>query len=412
MPRHPTTILSYGLGVDSTAILLRWLHEPSSRDFELKNLVVITAMTGHEFEETGALVTKHILPKLARMGVRFVQLARGGLLQADGVTVLGDSRHPTTLSLGGDYTLLLELEQGRTVPQYASGRRRCSQKYKGWVIDTWLERELKDTTSFAHAMGYATGEEKRADKDSRFATERRRPFYPLLEWGWDRQACLDYIEQVTEVKGWPKSCCFFCPFSGGRDAHIERLAKREKLAMEALILEYMSLAFNPRQQLFATGKSLEQTLVDAGHHHLIESRDKQLDTLDWQIYEVRRLWRSKASCMRSIRVLSNTGSKAWALERLDEAELAQPELQPGADMLSHPRHRRVWKRKEDHELYPKLEAFLLAAPARYAEGKPRLLGKARGSFEAHWLAALEGSIEKEERHERLAAGEQLLPGLD
>ena len=97
MPHHPTTILSYGLGVDSTAILLRWLKEPSSRNFNLEDLVVITAMTGHEFEETGALVTEHILPKLARMNVRFVQLARGGLLQAGGVTVLADSRHPTTL---------------------------------------------------------------------------------------------------------------------------------------------------------------------------------------------------------------------------------------------------------------------------------------------------------------------------
>jgi hypothetical protein len=409
--QHPTTVLSYGLGVDSTAILLRWLEEPSSRDFKLDDLVVITAMTGHEFEETGALVTEHILPKLARTNVRFVQLARGGLLQAGGVTVLGDSRHPTTLCLDGDYTLLEELEQGRTVPQYASGRRRCSQKYKGWVIDTWLQRELGDTTTFAHAMGYAMGEEKRADKDRRFATEQRHPFYPLLEWGWDRQACLDYIEQITGVKGWPKSCCFFCPFSGGRTAHIERLATKPTLAVEALVLEYMSLAFNPRQQLFATGTSLEQTLLDAGHKHLIDARDEQLGALDWQLYEVKRLWRSKASCMRSIRVLSDTGSKAWALEQLDQAELAQPELESGQRMQEHPRHRRVWSRKEDHETYPKLEAFLLAAPARYGTDKPRLGEKARGSFDAHWLAALEGSTEMSGRHERLAAGEQLLPGL-
>lgn len=30
---HQPVVLSYGLGVDSTAILLRWIHEPASRDF-------------------------------------------------------------------------------------------------------------------------------------------------------------------------------------------------------------------------------------------------------------------------------------------------------------------------------------------------------------------------------------------
>ena len=34
-------VLSYGLGVDSTAILLRWPSEPSSRDFDLVDLTVV-----------------------------------------------------------------------------------------------------------------------------------------------------------------------------------------------------------------------------------------------------------------------------------------------------------------------------------------------------------------------------------
>ena len=32
----PTVVMSYGMGVDSTAILLRWLTDPSSRDFDLR----------------------------------------------------------------------------------------------------------------------------------------------------------------------------------------------------------------------------------------------------------------------------------------------------------------------------------------------------------------------------------------
>jgi hypothetical protein len=66
-------VLSYGMGVDSTAILLRWLKDPTSRNFDLKDLLVITAMTGDEFASTGTLVTDYILPLLREHGVRFVQ---------------------------------------------------------------------------------------------------------------------------------------------------------------------------------------------------------------------------------------------------------------------------------------------------------------------------------------------------
>lgn len=50
----PKVVLSWGLGEDSTAILLRWLEDPTSRDFELNELVVVSAMTGNEWESTRA----------------------------------------------------------------------------------------------------------------------------------------------------------------------------------------------------------------------------------------------------------------------------------------------------------------------------------------------------------------------
>jgi len=57
-------VLSYGLGVDSTSILLRWLHDTASWDFALENLVVLTAQTGNEFPDTQRLVERYILPLL------------------------------------------------------------------------------------------------------------------------------------------------------------------------------------------------------------------------------------------------------------------------------------------------------------------------------------------------------------
>ncbi|WP_244193487.1 hypothetical protein [Mycobacterium nebraskense] len=70
-PDAPKVVLSYGMGLDSTCLLLRWLEEPSSRDFDLSELVLVTAFTGDEFESTRDVVERHILPRLRDNGIRF-----------------------------------------------------------------------------------------------------------------------------------------------------------------------------------------------------------------------------------------------------------------------------------------------------------------------------------------------------
>jgi hypothetical protein len=83
--------------VDSTAILLRWILEPASRPCPLENITVITSMTGDEFEDTERDVTTYILPMLREHSVRFVQVARHGAKEADGITILSRTRKPDTL---------------------------------------------------------------------------------------------------------------------------------------------------------------------------------------------------------------------------------------------------------------------------------------------------------------------------
>ena len=39
-------------GSRSTGILVRWILEPATRDFELSELIVVTAQTGQEFPDT------------------------------------------------------------------------------------------------------------------------------------------------------------------------------------------------------------------------------------------------------------------------------------------------------------------------------------------------------------------------
>ena len=72
----PKMCLSYGMGADSTALLLRWITEPATRDFDLDELIVLTAMTGSEWESTLRDVEDVVLPLLAAHGIRFIQIGR------------------------------------------------------------------------------------------------------------------------------------------------------------------------------------------------------------------------------------------------------------------------------------------------------------------------------------------------
>ena len=108
-----TTILSYGMGVESSAILLRWIMSPATRPCPLEDLIVITAQVGDEYTDTGRDVNTHILPLMGALGIRYVQVARHGHFEADGITVLDDSRTPAKVFLEGDYKLSDELKAER-----------------------------------------------------------------------------------------------------------------------------------------------------------------------------------------------------------------------------------------------------------------------------------------------------------
>lgn len=42
------TVLSFGMGVESSALLLRWLEKPASREFDLERDLEVTVMTDVE----------------------------------------------------------------------------------------------------------------------------------------------------------------------------------------------------------------------------------------------------------------------------------------------------------------------------------------------------------------------------
>ena len=147
-----TTILSYGMGVESTSTLLRWFDDISVRPCSLEELIILVAQTGDEYRDTGQDVERHILPLVRAHRVHFVQVARGGPHEADGIRVLSDTREPYRIHLEGAYRLSEELRRNGTVPQYSS-QHRCSLKFKAFVLETWLSENIRGT---AHDMRLVT----------------------------------------------------------------------------------------------------------------------------------------------------------------------------------------------------------------------------------------------------------------
>ena len=366
--RHTPVVLSYGMGVESTAIALRWIDEPSSRDFHLEDLIVVTAMTGNEWPDTRRLVEQHVLPAFRSHGVRFVQLARGGPLERDGVDVLSDSRHTERLVMAGAWTLADELERAGTVPQFAHGQRRCSAKFKGWPIDYWLRAELGDL-AFRHVIGFNASERWRMERDTSYATAQRTPEYPLAPWGWSRDDCERYLAAMVG-EPWAKSCCTFCPFAG--DHHLDRYRDHPEAAVHAMRLEYAALALNPRMTLFKNGSVI--AMVERRHPDIARRFRRQLDTGPWSLYEVRRVFHAKGVASRSVRCLATgTRRKCRVLARRAAKNEGARVTVDGHGI------NRVVLRDRNVEARP-VEAFLVVAPAGIED-------KERRSFAASWQAA-------------------------
>lgn len=380
-------VLSYGLGVDSTALLFRWLTEPDSRDFDLSDLLVVTAMTGDEWPDTVELVERHVLPRLTEAGVTYVQVARGGASQKNGIAILDDTDEPHRLYADGAYRLSDELTSAGTIPQ-AAGSRYCSQKFKGWVIDTYLAECAPEVTR--HAFGYEAGETARATRceenmpnrlafgfDStetaraRRATEFDGPLrvaeFPLIEWGWDRKDCLRFIEQTAGISDWPKSACVYCPFAltnrAGRERTLNRYDDDRDSAMETLMLERRSLCLNPRGGLIAGDRLFD--LLWKERPAIVKSFERLAEEAPHSVYEVRRIWRSKRQANRDLRVLHN-GSRAEC-----EALLRQYGKIDDSDGIG-----RVYLLRKGDEL-PTREHFIVAGPAGARE-------KALPSFPRWW----------------------------
>lgn len=299
-----TTVLSYGLGADSTAILLKFLAEPAAYGLrpDLSDLVILHSVTGNEWPDSLDYVARHVLPLLRARNVRLVQVARGGHLESAGIVVLSDTRQPLRIHARGPWVLSEDLTAAGTVPTVAKGTRTCSAKAKGFVLDRWAAGEF-GTAPFRRVIGYHYGELRRADDDTRIQRRRNRdagrticdPYYPLIE---ERMARAQVEAYVLGHCGEPikKSYCTICCFSGicaSRKDHEERLRAFPYLAADALRLEYAAMALNENSSLYASTSLYRNLTQDERNQPVLDAFEASLDQAHFGLFEVRRVYFAK-----------------------------------------------------------------------------------------------------------------------
>jgi hypothetical protein len=394
------TILSYGMGVESSTIILKWVNHKSLRDFDLTaDLIVVTAQVGDEYPDQKTLVERHVLPRMRAHRIRYVQVARAGHLEADGIVVLDDTREPHKVYLDGAYKLSQELRAAGTVPQFA-GEHRCSLKFKKFVIETWIQQEMAGK-DYRHAFGYNADEQRRVEKSERAFAERepvrvafgfnadegvrinraqrydtplRHGWYPLVDWGMNREDCLHYLKEVTG-ETWLKSACTYCPYNALKEDGIARMRKFPEQVAEALLLEHQSLSLNPRGTLYR-GRTLLSIITNNHHTEALQYFRMRLEASVYALYRVRRIYKRRGQADRAVERLM-VGSRADMIARFERmAQHLEVRVEHGLS------YGYVRKREPDH--YPSVEEFFVVAPAA-VESKTRYGFE---WFEAKWREAL------------------------
>ncbi|MFF3788185.1 hypothetical protein [Streptomyces sp. NPDC001933] len=297
-PAPEWTLLSWGLGADSTAVIAVLCEDPTSYGLreDLSDLVIVTSHTGEEWPDTYDLAESHVLPLLRRYNVRLVQLARAGQSDAAGYVVLSDTRQPHHLHRRGPWALSDEYIPTGTLPQYANKKRICSIRAKGSVIDRWVADEFGDAI-YRHAIGFEATETGRSERDTEYASPTRRPWYPLIEWGWDRTRLQSFLQETFGVSEWPKSYCALCCFPvtmASRDKHLERCRTFPQVTAKVLLLEHRAMALNPRSTLYRD-TSLKALLADDGNETALSAYEQLLDESPWAVYNVRRVFFARRS---------------------------------------------------------------------------------------------------------------------
>ncbi len=180
--------VSYGLGVDSTAMLVGMVKLGWRPDF------ILFADVGHGEKQA----TYDYLPIMQEF------LHRNDFPPVN--IVQYEPKYAPYDSLEDNMLI------NATLPGATFGRGNCSIKFKIVPQEKW-ERRFKGR-KITKLVGYEAGEEYRQKNANKKAHALRKANYsyefPLMDWGWDREECKARIREAG-LPVPPKSSCIFCP---------------------------------------------------------------------------------------------------------------------------------------------------------------------------------------------------------
>jgi hypothetical protein len=188
-PKQPL-VVAYGMGVDSTAMLIGLAQRGVRPD------LILFADTGGEKPET------YLYAPVFRQWLRDVDFPQMEVVRYEPPIAPYDSLYGNCW-------------HNQTLPGLAFGRKSCSIKWKAEPqerrVRTWLPaREAWNAgLKVKKLLGFEAGEEYRRYGD-RGDDPRYDHWYPLMDWGWDRETC----QRVIADAGLPvpvKSACWYCP---------------------------------------------------------------------------------------------------------------------------------------------------------------------------------------------------------
>jgi hypothetical protein len=196
LSRRPI-VLAYGLGVDSTAVIVGCVQQGLPID------AILFADVGGEKDETYAFLPI-INAYLEKHGYPTVAVVR---YQAQNF-----KHYPPYATLEENC-----LTNG-TLPSEAFGFGSCSQKWKATPQKKWLEAWAPAIATWARGekvirlIGFdaSCADQKRTYAAESIPDARFEYRYPLQAWGWDRATCKAMIA-AAGLPVPPKSSCFFCP---------------------------------------------------------------------------------------------------------------------------------------------------------------------------------------------------------
>jgi hypothetical protein len=200
-------VVSYGVGVDSTAMLVAMQQRGIRPD------AILFADTKAEKPETYAYIP-----------VMNEWLRKVGFPEITVVTYAPKRSTTPYDSMEGKWLA------NETLPSLAFGFHSCATVFKHGPMDAWVKAWAPAMTCWAaggrvrKAIGYDNAKRdcQRSAKFVRVSDKQRESgdgeatrydyWFPLQEWGIDREECI----RVIESAGLPvpmKSACFFCPAS-------------------------------------------------------------------------------------------------------------------------------------------------------------------------------------------------------